>query len=322
MFSIYQLRIFQVVAETESMSRAAERLFLTQPAVSHHIRSLEEDLGVQLFHRGRKGVKLTEAGEVFLEYANRILLLATEAKREAARADGLAKSVVRIGASPNAGTALLPSWILSFHRKCPHVSTSLRTAITPEVVRAIRRREVDVGIVEGEIEDLEDVEVIPLWDEEIVIVVGPSHRWWGKSKIHARELETEVFIVREEGSLTRVWEQRMLEGLGIQQRSVAQFDTPAGIKRGIASGLGIALLPYFSIRNEVAERKLHPVRLHEGKLFRTLKLLWLPENLRTLALRVFLYYLSEEFPHVPIKAVVKYEEWSTCILATKNRGDV
>ena len=313
MFSLYQLRIFRAVAETESMSQAAERLFLTQPAVSHHIRALEEDLGIRLFHRDKRGVRLTEAGSVFLEYANKILHLAAEAKREAARAGGLTRSVVRIGASPNVGTALLPSWILSFHKKCPRVTTSLKTAITPAVIKAIRNREVDLGIVEGEISKLEGIEVLPLWDEEIVIAVGPGHRWWGKHKVHAKELEDEVFVAREEGSMTSAWEKRTLESLGIQQRSVARFDTPDGIKKAVASGLGIALVPCFSIQNEIAERKLYPVRLYEGKLFRTLKLLWQPEGLKSLALRVFLYYLSEEFPHIPIGVIVKYDEWDTCV---------
>jgi len=181
------------------------------------------------------------------------------------------------------------------------------------VIKAIRNREVDLGIVEGEISKLEGIEVLPLWDEEIVIAVGPGHRWWGKHKVHAKELEDEVFVAREEGSMTSAWEKRTLESLGIQQRSVARFDTPDGIKKAVASGLGIALVPCFSIQNEIAERKLYPVRLYEGKLFRTLKLLWQPEGLKSLALRVFLYYLSEEFPHIPIGVIVKYDEWDTCV---------
>ncbi len=290
------------------MSRAAEQLYLTQPAVSHHIRSLEEDLGVRLFRRGRKGVQLTDVGVVFLEYANRMLLLAAEAKQEAARASGVIESVIRIGASPNVGTTMLPSWILSFYNKYPHITVSLKTTITPKVIKALQNRKVDIGIVEGEIDKAEGFKITPLWDEEIVIVVGPAHRWWGRKKVHATELAGEAFIVREEGSLTRFWETRILEKFGVNRHSVAEFDTPTSIKRAVASGLGIALLPCFSIRDRVAERKLYPVRLYEGKLFRTLKLLWLPENLRNSALQAFLYYLSEEFPQVSIHTATGYEE--------------
>ncbi len=299
MFSLYQLRVFLTVAEEGSVTRAAERLYFTQPAVSQHIRALEKQVGVRLFDRTARGMTLTPAGETLMEYARRIVRLAVEAHQAVARVGNLVRGNLHLGASPGVGSCLVPSWIHTFHLRNPEMRVILRTDTTPTIVRFLVGGDVELAIVEGEVEDSR-VRVVPLWDEEIVLVVGPHHPWWGKEKVSSEALADQWFVSREEGSLTRAWEERVLRNYGITPRVIAQFDTPSAIKRAVESGLGIALLPLFAVRTELHERRLHAVRLQDERLQRTLRLLYMPERLQNPVIRAFLQYLSTEFPHIGV----------------------
>ncbi len=299
MFSLYQLRVFLTVAEEGSVTRAAERLYLTQPAVSQHIRALEKQVGVRLFQRTARGMALTPAGETLLEYARRIVRLAVEAHQAVARKGNLIQGELHLGASPGVGSCLVPSWIHTFHHRNPDMRVILRTDITPTIARFLQAGEVELAIVEGEVQD-PSIHVVPLWDEEIVLVVGPHHPWWGKEKVPSEALASQWFISREEGSLTRAWEERVLRNFGIVPHIIAQFDAPSAIKRAVESGLGIAMLPLFAVRRELAERRLHVVRLEDGQLQRTLRLLYMPDRLQNPVIKAFLQYLSTEFPHIGV----------------------
>ncbi len=300
MFTLYQLRIFQAVVQEGSISRAAEQLFLTQPAVSQHVHALETELGVKLFLRGRKGMTLTPAGSIFVDYSRCLFRLVEEAKQAVAQAAHVKGGELRIGASPGAGAGLLPDWIFIFQQQNPDIHTILKTEITPLIVKSLLRKQIDIGIVEGKV-TTEDVKVIPLWDEEVVVVVGPGHRWWGKTHIAASELATEQFITREDGSLTLAWVRNTLARYGIRPQIVAQFDTPVAAIRAVRLGLGITFLPCFLIQDELKRGQLHAVHLQEGPLVRTLKLLWRASSSHNYAIGAFVRYLAGEFPHVPIQ---------------------
>ncbi len=300
MLSLYQLRIFLTVAEEGNLTRAAERLYLTQPAVSQHIRALEKQMGVALFQRGRRGMNLTPAGEALVGYAQRILRLSVEAHQAVLAASSEASGELYVGASPGAGPCLMPAWIKSFHEHYPKMIIHLKTGPTPTIVRSLTRGDVEIAIVEGEVHSTE-FNITPLWDEEIVIVVGKGHPWQGKKEVNPEDLHQQPFIVREPGSLTRTWEEQTLAQYGITPRIVAEFDSPLTIKRAVQSGLGIALLPRFAIRQEVKDGLLYPLRLSNDILYRTLKLLWTPETLHNPAAKAFLQILSAEFPHISVQ---------------------
>ncbi len=297
MFNMYQLRIFLTVVEEGSITRAAERLYLTQPAVSQHIQALEKMLGVQLFRRGRRGMTPTPAGERLVVYAEQMLRLATEARQAVLAASEDAHGALLLGASPSAGSCLVPQWIHEFRTTYPHIKVTLRTRPTPEIVREMHKGEIEMAIVEGEVTD-HFLRVIPLWDEEIVLVVGPGHAFWGREQVTPQELEGKRFVTRESGSLTRAWEEHTLGTLGVRPTVIAEFDSPAAIKRAVQAGLGVALLPRFAVKREEESGELHVLRLGSLPLKRTLRLLWLPDVLQNPAARAFLHYLAHEFPHL------------------------
>ncbi len=295
MLNLHQLLIFQTVASERSISRAAEALFISQPAVSQHIKALEKDLGVTLFERSRKGVRLTTAGKILLEYTQELLQLSQEARaavKKAAANDQAAVAHVHVGATPGVGSYLLPDWIKFFYGHHEGIVLSIKIASTPELVHQVASLQLAFA-VSGDYLEGSLVDVTPLWREEAVIVVGEGHPWWGKPFIHAESLNRQAFIMREESSLARAWEMQSLAAFGITPQAVAEFTSPAAIKQAVMANMGIALLPCFSVQQEVRMGQLYPVRLHEGALQRSLHLLWMPGAPKSSSVQVLFRCLIE-----------------------------
>ncbi len=305
MFNLYQVKIFQAVASAGGMSRAAERLYLSQPAVSQHIRALEKTLGVKLFDRGRRGVTLTPAGQVFLERTPHLLRTihdVTEATQAAAQGEDYRRLRIRIGATAGVGNCLLPHWIRRFYDQHLHSTVTLHIASTPELVHQLAGQSLELAIVGDDFVD-ESVEVTPLWDEEVTIVTSPQHPWAAHAFIHTSQLIGQPFISREAGGLAHAWERHTLSHYGIQPHIVAEFNSPPAIKQAVIDGMGIAMLPCFTVQSEVLAGQLHVVRLHEGTLVRSLKLLWTEDSLKASGIDAFLRYLSAEFPSLGVRRI-------------------
>ncbi len=282
MLNPHQLVIFQAVASEGSISRAADILYMTQPAVSQHIKSLERELGVTLFVRGRKGMTLTKAGQVLLEYTQQLLQLSQEAKlavKQAAMSEKKPLQHVHLGATPGVGSCLLPRWSKLFYREHSTITLSVKIASTPNLVHLVAGHQLAFAII-GDHLQKSIIEVTPLWDEEAVIVVGRDHRWWGRPFISADELMGETFVMREESSLARAWEMQSLAEFGVLPQAVLEFTAPAAIKQAVIANMGIALLPCFSVHQEVSAGQLYAVRLREGMFSRTFRLLWTPTSLK------------------------------------------
>lgn len=303
MLNLYQLQIFQTVAQVGSFSRAAQQLYLSQPAVSQHIQALETDLGVRLFHRGRRGIKLTASGELLQDYARSLLLFAEKTRQIVAQPeDAPASHPLQIGASPGVGAYLLPNWIQAFNRRFPELAIKVKTSPSPAIIDAVVAGGLKLAIIEGELAE-EPVQYLPLWGEEIVIVTPPESGRNSSRTIHIAELAQKNLIVREEGSLTRAWEMQLFSQYNLTPHIVAEFNSPAAIKQAVASGLGVALLPYFAVETECNAGRLRAIRLKNTSLTRTLKVIWSDNSLSDLTVRAFVSHLSNEFPHLLLQLV-------------------
>ncbi|GAB4426894.1 MAG: selenium metabolism-associated LysR family transcriptional regulator [Anaerolineae bacterium] len=303
MLNLYQLQIFQTVAHAGSFSRAAEQLYLSQPAVSQHIQALETDLGVRLFHRGRRGIRLTASGELLQDYARSLLLLAEKTRQIVAQPEDAAPSQpLQIGASPGVGVYLLPNWIQAFNSRFPELAVTVKTAPSPAIIRAITQGEIKLAVIEGELDD-EPVNFLPLWDEEIVIVSPPENGRGGQRTISIADLARKNLIMREEGSLTRAWEMQLFSRHKLTPHIIAEFNSPAAIKQAVASGLGMALLPQFAVEAECNAGRLHALRLANASLTRTLKIIWGDNSLADFTVQAFISHLSHEFPHLLLQTL-------------------
>lgn len=253
LLDLYKLQVFVQVARAGSFSAAAERLFMTQPAVSQHMQELEAGLGRTLFQRGRRGVTLTAEGATLRDYAERILALVAEAEIAVIDLDHLASGQVSIGATPGVSGYLLPHWIHDFRERHPALTVALQTATTPAIVAQLLSRQIDLGLIEGEIDPAAAarLEARPICDVAQRVVVGPKHPLWGRETISLPELEGLACATRQASSQSRIWLDGLLRENGVRPRIVAEFDNPEAIKRVVMAGTAFAVLPDYAVRAEL-----------------------------------------------------------------------
>lgn len=299
MLSLYKLEIFAIVVQTGSFSAAADRLLMTQPAVSQHIQDLEASLGARVFQRGRRGVSLTPAGETLHRYTREILRLLAEAENAVTDVQHLARGQVTVAATPGAGVYLLPDWGQSFRQQYPNLSVTVQTGTTPQIVTGLRSGKLDIGIIEGELDEASDAEgigVLELETNEQFVIVGAKHPWWNRASVTLAELAGQSMVMRQRNSQTRIWLDGALQAAAVNVSVAAEFDNVESIKRAVAKGEDIAILPEYAVRGELEMGHLHALAVVGIPLQRTLKLVWNQHAYFTPVTRTFLRFLTRFLP--------------------------
>ena len=276
MLDLHKLDIFATVARTGSFSAAAEQLLLSQPAVSQHVHDLEASLGTRLFARGRRGVTLTPAGAQLQDYAQAIFRLVAEAESAVTDVANLAAGQLAVGATPGVSVYLLPDPIQEFHSRYPNLDVTVRTGITPEIMADLRSGRLDLGLIEGEVDEAADdaIAVQPLQVVEQLVVVGPRHPWWGRAEVNLAQLDGQTFVMRQRNSQTRIWLDAWLQAQQLHPRIGAEFDNVESIKRAVMNSTSITILPEYAVQSEVALGQLWQLPLNGQLLQRVLKLVW------------------------------------------------
>lgn len=285
-----QLRSFRVVAETLNFTRAAERLNLTQAAVSHQIRALEAELGEPLFIRARRGVQLSPAGRVVLEYAARILDEA-EAMRESLAGRGRQLSGrVRAAAATQAFSHLFAPLCEAFMREHPQVELSFRTtATTEQTVGDILDGAADVGF--GALAPHSPaLEVVELFEDELLLVVAPPHALAGRPTATAEEIGRERLIVFESGTSIRRTTDDFLKRAGVRPDFALESNDTQFIKLMVARGAGVAFLPSWAVGDELRAGQLFALGVEGHALSRSVSVLALARA-QTGATRAFLDFV-------------------------------
>lgn len=259
------LEVFCHVYEDRSFSRAAERLLLTQPTISDHIGSLEEQLGTQLFDRLGRKIRPTPAAEVLYAYGKQILDL------KKAAIEGMNKFLkklegnLRIGGSTIPGEYLLPVLVGEFCKHFPHVDVHIRIADTSDIVSDLLGGRIEIGFVGAEVED-RHLEFRKFQEDTLVVVVPNQGEWLRRVSISTRELAEKPFILREPGSGTRIaFEQCLREnGYSLDQLNVvAEMGSTSAVKEAVKAGIGISVLSTIAVQLEVAAGVLKCIRLQE-----------------------------------------------------------
>jgi len=266
----HKLKVFCIVAETKSFSRASEIIRLTQPAVSLQIQALEEMYGTKLFNRSGCVITLTQAGEMLYKYAKEISTLYSAAEKEIGGVTGLVKGIISVGASSTIGNYVLPSVIADFKRKFPKVGVHLHVGNSKNVVDFINAGSVDVGLVEGDV-NKQKLTVEKLVADEMVFIMSPYHSLAKKASISIMELSKEALIFREEGSGTRQAIEKYLSKHGMSQQNLKIsliMGSTESIKTAVEEGLGTSILSKWAARKEVRYGSLKTATFKEDKFIR------------------------------------------------------
>ena len=253
--TLHQLRIFLAVARHRSYSRAAEELRLTQPAVSAQVRELERHLGGIFFERIGRTIRLTEAGEELLGYAEKVCTLIDEARLAMEEFEGLRRGRVALAAVSTAGAYVLPPLLGAFRERHREIRISLEVANRAVCQQRLLHAEVDL-VVMGRVPEQIPHEAEPFLADELVIIAAPSHPLVRAKDLTADELAREPFVFREAGSGTRMNAEEFLNQRGITVPVRLELGDTSAVKEAVAAGLGIALVSRHAIRMELALGRL------------------------------------------------------------------
>lgn len=262
--NIDQFQVFRTIAQAKSFTKAAKILNFTQPAVSSQVKILEQTFNTILCERGNNGVTLTEAGKIFYEYGDKILALYSELEDEITRVTGEEKEFINIGASNSAGNYSLPCSLLTFKEMHPNVRFKLDIMSTVDILQRIRERQLDIGVVEGQLTDLEDFDVHKIETNKLVLIAPPKGKWLETESITISELAKEPFIAREEQSSIRHLVDNYLKTIGYSIKDfniameITNFDA---IKIAVMRTKGVSLVPYPVVQKELREGSLKQINV-------------------------------------------------------------
>jgi DNA-binding transcriptional LysR family regulator len=253
------LEAFSETARLGNVSRAAEALHLTQPALTARLQGLENDLGVALFVRRPRGMTLTDAGRALLPYAQRALAQVIDGRRAVEELRSGKTGELLIGAAPAVSTYFLPGLLKTYQATHRDVRLGVRTGHTEEVLEMVLRRDVDIGV--GRPIRHPDAELIPLFDDELVLVASRAHPFARRGRVRLQELAEDRLILFDRASSYYELTSSLLRQAGVVPDSVIEVDNVEAAKKMVLEGLGVALLPRMALVTELRARALRPVRI-------------------------------------------------------------
>ena len=252
--TLRQLKVFESVARHLNYTRAAEELFLTQPAVSMQVRQLEESLGVALFEQLGKRIHLTAPGQEVLAYARTVTQQLDELESVLNRIKGLSGGKLRISVATTANY-FIPTLLGTFSRRYPDVTVSLDVTNRETLLKSLAENTVDLVIMGQPPAEL-DAEAHAFMENPLVIVAPPTHPLAGKKKIPLARLQDEIFLVRESGSGTRIAMERFFAERGMRLKTGMEVGSNEAIKQSVQAGLGLGLLSRATIEQELVLKRL------------------------------------------------------------------
>lgn len=248
----FRLTVFRKVAGHLSFRKAAEALYLTQPAVSLQIKALEEELGVVLFNRNGTQVSLAPAGAVLLKHADESARVLEEARHAMAGFSGAQSGIITLGASTTIAQYVLPRLLSEFCALHPRVHPTLMSGNTEQIVTAIEEEKIALGFIEGPPRS-RNLMLHPFLEDELVLLVPAAHEWAERKQIAPEDLAGEPLLMRERGSGTRHVIELALERHHLRRSSlkvVMELDSTEAIKSAVEAGLGIGFVSRCAIARD------------------------------------------------------------------------
>jgi DNA-binding transcriptional LysR family regulator len=283
---ISQLEVFLAVAREGGFSRAAEKLYRTQSAVSQAIRKLEAEIGEPLFDRSTRDGVMTDAGQVLQEYAERLLNLRENAREALGELRELQKGKLVVGA--NEFTALYLLRVLAeFRRLHPAIRIVVQRSLGSHIPDDVRRHNCEFGVLTYDPQDPELASVV-VYSDELIFVVPPQHPLARESQVSIRQLGAESFVAHIVSSPYREKVIQAFEKHKTPLHMGVELPTLQAIKRFVAMGNGVAFLPEISVEDEIARGELVRIPVQELRVHRKLRLIYRKSAALSHAGRAFL----------------------------------
>lgn len=287
---LQQLRYFVAVAEAGKVTAAARRLHVAQPSVSKQLRKLEAELGAVLLERRKTGVALTDAGQILLPWAKRVLTDLDGARSDVAGLASLERGRLSVGATPSLSTVLLPRVLAAFHAEHPGITLTVLEAGSGDLVDRLALGGLDLALVILPVPREELFETTPLLREELVLAVGRKHPLAARKSVRVSELRGVPLVMFREGYDLRTATIAACEQAGFHPTFAIEGAEMDGVLRMAAAGLGVAVVPRMVVEKA---GPLVAVRLTQPTLVRSVGVAFRRDRQRSRAADAFVARLRE-----------------------------
>lgn len=265
---IHQLKVFASVFKNRSFSKASEELHLTQPTISNHIKSLEDEFNSKLFDRLGRTIMPTKEAEVLYNHSLEIIEKADTLKEAIMEVSKDLTGKVLIGASTIPGVYLMPRIMSEFKKKYPSISFQILISDSRGIVEDVTRHELLLGIVGAKLGN-DQINYIPFVEDELIVVASPYLANNGESTL--KDIISLPMVMREEGSGTRRETERLLESRGVSLDKIhiaGIFGSTDAVKQAVKAGLGVSILSKFSVADELEHDILREIKLSDIQMKR------------------------------------------------------
>jgi|TARA_B110000444_G_scaffold116092_1_gene109347 DNA-binding transcriptional LysR family regulator len=300
-FTLDQLRILHTISQEGTFKSAAERLYISQPAVSLQVQNLERQLNIPIFYRDKRKALLTEPGQLLIKYCERILSLCEETCRALDELQTLQSGALVIGASQTTGTYLMPRLIGIFRHKYPQIGIELQVNSTRKISSGVSDGRIDLAIVGGEVpQELKNtLEITSYAEDELALILPLAHPFSSLKSIQKEDLYRLRFIaLNRQSTIRNVIENTLLQN-GIDSRYFKiemEVNSIEAIKNAVQSGLGAAFVSVSVISKELELDMLHWAKIDGITIKRTLSILINPKRYHSNATKIFKGEILEMFP--------------------------
>lgn len=298
-----RLQVFYTVGKQLSFTKAAELLYMTQPAVTFQVKQLEEHFNTRLFERSHGRISLTTAGNLVMEYAERILNLTAEMDARVSELTGQAAGPIMIGASTTIAEYLLPRLLGDFKAMYPQAQAKLMVANSETIENKVADHTLDVGLIESSSHN-PHLSTHVCCEDELVMICAGSHPLSGRASVTALELSDQPYVCREHGSGTREVVDVYFRAHGLSADDLhveMELGSREAIKGAVEAGLGIAIVSASTVAREVKLGDLVAVRL-DPPLYRELSVVYTQDKFRPKLLEAFLEFIERRFEADRLKA--------------------
>ncbi len=275
---LWQLRTFKAVAKNLHFTRAAEELNLSQPAVSHQIKSLEENIGEKLFLRDKEGIELTKIGEKIYEHATKILDIAEELEIEIKEEDDFLTGSLKIGGVTRGLNNPFFIFYNDFKKKYPDIELYYHNEYVFEgIAESVRKGEIDIGFVSNDV-DVRGLKKLPYGFFDFILVVANDHHLVNKKKVSIVDLQNQDWVMFETSHRLTILTKKFFKEINILPKSIYETNDGSLIRTIVSSGKKIALLPEWGVFEDIANDRMKAVEVEGLRLSFQLNLIWKPES--------------------------------------------
>lgn len=294
--NIESLKMFCLVVDEGSISKAARLSFVSQPAVTKQIRQLEELYKAQLFERTAGKLILSEAGKILYPYAKEMVEYSKRSFEAIQEMTANKETVLNVGASLTIGEYLLPDLLGNFSKSYPNLKFNLSIGNTPNILSKLENNDIDIAFVEGAVAN-DDFIREKFVDDELILVTSPNHHWKDKNQIHIHELPEEKMIWREAGSGTRQIVENALQAYGVLDKikSVMELGSYQSIKSAVEADLGVSILPKLTVAREIKYGTLHELKVSDFNISRDLWMVQKTHRFKKTGLRYFIDFIRDYY---------------------------